>query len=137
MEILVKRKYFREDYTIGQLFLNGSTSKFCDTLEDKVREDGVKVYGKTAIPEGRYKVSITYSPKFKRRLPEILDVPMFTSIRIHAGNTEDDTLGCILVGENSEVGKLVNARATENKLMQELNAAAVDEDIYITIENCV
>lgn len=135
MELRLKRMYFKETYTIGQLFLDGSATKFCDTLEDKVRADGVKVYGETAIADGRYKISITYSPKFKRRLPELLNVPMFTNIRIHAGNTPDDTLGCILVGENKEVGKLVNSRATENRLMQELNGLADDEELYITIEN--
>jgi len=115
------RHYLGETYTIGKLY-NGK-DYLCDTLEDKVRDlnkDGDlddpgegKIFGETAIPFGRYRVILTWSPKFKRLMPEILLVKHFTSIRIHAITTEKDTLGCIGVGENKIKGKLINARAKE------------------------
>ena len=90
MELDVKRIYKAEDYTIGELSINGAF--FCHTLEDKVRilnsfED--KVYGKTAIPVGRYKVIISYSNHFKKEMPEIVNVEFFSGIRIHEGNYAD------------------------------------------------
>jgi hypothetical protein len=90
-----------------------------------------KKYGLTAIPYGTYNVILSMSNRFKRVLPLLLYVPEFSGIRIHSGNTADDSLGCILVGENKQVGKVLNSRKTENKLMQILNAT--DEDIEIEI----
>ena len=101
-------------YTIGHLYIDGV--KVCDTLEDTVRD--VKIKHETAIPEGEYPVLLTYSPKFKKVLPLIQHVPNFTGIRIHSGNTAKDTSGCILVGENKVKGKVINSRATFNKLME-------------------
>ena len=98
-------------------------------MEDKVRDlnkngvfdgDEKKVYGETAIPYGTYKVILSYSPKFKRILPELLDVPCFTGIRIHRGNTEKDTAGCLLVGENKVRGKVLNSTYWEKKLIEKL-----------------
>lgn len=93
-ELLLQRRYFNEKYTIGRLSVDDEP--FCDTLEDKVRDynmDGDlldegegKIYGQTAIPYGRYRIVVSYSPKFKRDLPLLLAVPHFTGIRIHAGN---------------------------------------------------
>ena len=90
MELKNERKYKGEDYTIGDLYVNNVW--FSNTLEDKVRllnsyED--KVYGETAIPIGRYKVILSYSNRFKRILPEILNVDFFKGIRIHEGNYAD------------------------------------------------
>lgn len=119
MRMLLKRIYNGSTYTIGKLYCNGEY--FCDTLEDVVRPKGEKVYGKTAIPEGKYKVIITMSNRFKKMLPLILDVPNFAGVRIHSGNTEVDTEGCILVGENKVKGKVINSRATMNKLMKMLD----------------
>lgn len=124
MEILIKRKYKGDTYTIGDLFVNGRF--ICNTIEDKVRilnEYEDKVYGETAIPEGIYHVKLTYSPKFKRVLPEILNVQFFKGIRIHAGNSEKDSEGCIIVGENKVKGKVVNSRKTLEKLMNILKNA--------------
>ena len=127
MKLLLKRIALRDTYTIGKIYIDGEY--FCDTLEDKVRDlnkngvfdgDEKKVYGETAIPYGTYKVILSYSPKFKRILPELLDVPCFTGIRIHRGNTEKDTAGCLLVGENKVRGKVLNSTYWEKKLIEKL-----------------
>lgn len=138
MELLNRRIYKGEDYTIGELYINDIF--FCNILEDKVRilnsyED--KVYGETAIPIGRYKVILSYSPHFKMLLPEILGVDFFKYIRMHGGNDKDDTDGCLLVGECKDVkeGYIYNSKKTLNKLIPILKEA-IDrgEEIYITIE---
>ena len=153
MELKLKRKYLKEDYTIGHIYVNGRY--FADTIEDKVRDcnkDGdlndaneQKVYGKTAIPYGRYRIAMNVrSPKYSLRsaylwcggyLPRLLDVPNFEGILIHAGNTAADSAGCLLVGENKIKGGLVNSMATLRKLYAELKLAdAKGEEIWITIE---
>lgn len=116
MTILLKRIALRDTYTIGKLYIDGRL--ICDTLEDKVRDlsKEKKVYGETAIPYGTYKVSWTYSPKFKKCMPLLENVPNFSGIRIHSGNTAKDSLGCILVGENKQKGMVLNSRATVDKL---------------------
>jgi hypothetical protein len=96
MKIKLIRDYFTETTTLGKLYIDGKF--FCHTLEDKVRPDEEKVYGKTAIPEGIYRIIVSFSKRFQRMTLEILDVPNFSGIRIHGGNTHKDTLGCILVG---------------------------------------
>jgi hypothetical protein len=88
-----------------------------------------------AIPEGRYAVVISYSPKFKQWLPILLGVPMFKGIRIHAGNTAEDTAGCILVGENKEKGKVINSRLWLNRLKQKIvEAKERGEAVWLSIE---
>lgn len=129
MRLQLKRIAFEETYTIGKLSIDGI--KFCDVLEDRVRPDGVKVYGETAIPQGTYRVIITYSDRFKRKLPLLLNVPMFKGIRIHAGNTAVDTHGCILVGVNSEKGKVTQSKFTFYNLFKILEKA--NSDIFIDI----
>lgn len=129
MELLLKRIALKETYTIGHLYLDGVF--FCDTLEDRHRPDGVKIQDETCIPEGRYKVEISYSPHFKRMMPAILDVPGFVGIRIHSGVKAADTSGCPLVGENKIVGGLINSRTTYDKLFDILDHSP--DDIYITI----
>ena len=134
MELKVQRIAKRDTYTIGRLYIDGE--RFCDTLEDRVRDltKEAKVKGRTAIPTGRYKVVLTYSPRFKRILPLLDSVPHFTGVRIHRGNTAKDTEGCILVGYNREVGKVLDSAATEQRLMAVLqNAVNKGEQIYITI----
>ena len=127
MKLLLKRIALRPTYTIGRLYIDGKY--YCDVLEDTVRDldrDGrfangeSKIYGKTAIPYGKYEVEVTYSPRFKRELPLIKNVPHFSGIRIHRGNTEDDTSGCLIVGENKEVGKVLNSTPYEIELTKML-----------------
>lgn len=139
MRLELKRIAKRPTYTIGRLYIDGQY--FCDTCEDcdrGLRDDmpleyikHAKVYGITAIPTGTYKVSITYSQKFKKNLPLIHNVKGFEGIRIHSGNTADDSLGCVLVGENKAVGKVLNSRATMDRLMPIL-LKAKDMDITIS-----
>lgn len=129
MRIEIKRFFKGEKYTIGRMYIDGIY--FCDTLEDKVRaftQDDPKVWGETAIPEGIYRCTVTYSPKFKRELPYLHNVPYFTGIRIHRGNTHVDTAGCILVGENKMVGKVINSTKYElelTKLIKEVGSCTV------------
>ena len=113
MEFLLQRTEKHKDYTIGCLFAGNEL--ICNTLEPTWRDIGLgrkgrKVPGRTAIPEGRYPVVITYSPKFAAWLPLLLHVPGFAGIRIHAGNSVEDTAGCILVGENLKPGRLFSSK---------------------------
>lgn len=134
MEILVQRIAKRDDYTIGRLSIDGKY--VCDTLEDKVREPGVKVVGKTAIPAGRYRVIVNVSPKFGRELPRLLDVPGFEGILIHRGNTPEDTAGCILVGENRAKGKVLNSTPYELRLVQMVKEAIErKEEVWIRLRD--
>lgn len=143
MNILVNRIAKRDTYTIGKVYINDQY--FCDSIEDKDRglTDSMseteitskKVYGETAIPTGIYTVTLTYSNKFKKVLPSINNVKGFSGIRIHSGNTAKDSLGCILVGQNKEVGKVLNSRATFDKLFAKLQeASSKGEKITITIK---
>lgn len=124
MELVLERKYLKEKYTVGNLCVDGVF--FCNTLEDTVRDINkngifdcgeIKIYGETAIPYGEYEIKVTYSPKFKRELPLLLNVPCFEGIRIHRGNTHRDTLGCIIVGENKKKGMVMNSTQYEIKLV--------------------
>lgn len=127
----LKRIAKNPEYTIGRLFIEGSY--FCDTLEDSIKK--IKISGKTAIPKGRYRVIMSDSFKYNKRMPELLDVPNFSGIRIHAGNTAEDTQGCILVGKNTIKGKLTNSRATRDALYGRIELyLASGNIIYITIE---
>lgn len=127
MRLVLKRIAFRKTYTIGKLYVDGVY--FCDTLEDPVRE-GEKIYGRTAIPTGKYDVLITMSPRFRKMLPLLLNVPGFEGVRIHSGNNADDTEGCILVGTNDKPGWVSQSRATMTRLMAKLESA----DSPITLE---
>lgn len=153
MELKLKRIALRDTYTIGKLYVDGKY--FCDTCEDKVRDlnkDGDlndfgegKVYAKTAIPYGRYEVTMKVkSPKFSQRaaynwcsgyLPRLLNVPHFEGILIHAGNSADSSAGCLIVGENKIKGQVINSMATLKKLVPTLKRASDNgEKIWISIE---
>lgn len=130
MELLLERKWIKEEYTIGRLYINGIL--FCNTLEDKVRDINMngtfdcgefKISGHTAIPYGEYEVIVNYSPKFKRELPRLLNVPHFEGILIHRGNTHKDSSGCVLVGENTKKGMVLNSTKYEVELTEILKEA--------------
>ena len=139
MRLTLKRISKQPTYTIGRLYINNVY--FCDTLEDTDRglsQDmtieeikRIKVQDETAIPTGEYQVVLSKSPRFKKVLPEILDVPGYTGVRIHSGNTANDSSGCLLVGENKVKGKVINSRNTLQKLMQVLQS---ENNITLTIE---
>lgn len=120
LHLTLRRRKFNDTCTIGQLILNGHP--FCYTLEDRVRPVGApKVPGETAIPYGYYKGRTTMSDRFKRELPILLNVPGFDGIRIHAGNSDKDTRGCILVGQTTNWTSTVGgSRAALGELLAEL-----------------
>lgn len=153
MKLLLKRIALRPAYTIGKLYVDGKY--ICDTIEDCVRDVNKngrfdngekKIYGETAIPYGKYEVTLKVkSPKYSQRpayswcggyLPRLLNVPDFDGILIHAGNTAKDSAGCIIVGENMVVGKVLNSMYTlQNKLYPMLKRASSNgEKIIISIE---
>lgn len=94
MKLRLERRIFTDDVTIGDLYVNDEL--LCYVLEDAVRPE--KIYGKTAIPKGTYKVQLTMSNRFKKILPLLIDVPNYEGVRIHTGNTNEDTDGCLIVG---------------------------------------
>lgn len=131
------RESFTDTSTEGKLFVNGTFE--CYTLEDYDREiekGNEKVYGKTAIPRGIYNIDITFSNHFKKRLPLLINVPNFEGIRIHAGNTSEDTEGCILVGSkniNVDDDFIGSSREAFNKLMGKIEESILNQEI-VTIE---
>ena len=140
MQITLYRKYPKPGYTIGQLFIDGQY--FCDTCEDTDR--GLyqnmdvpeilkrKIQNETAIPTGEYIVRFTYSPRFKRLMPQIENVKGFSGVRIHAGNTAKDTEGCVLLGKNTIKGGVTNSRAWVTKFETALKVAGGVANLTIT-----
>ena len=137
MELILERIAKRKTYTIGHLSVKGQAEPFCDTLEPTWRDyksGAYKMKGHSAIPEGRYAVVISYSPKFREWLPILLGVPKFSGVRIHAGNTASDTEGCILVGKNREVGKVLDSRIWLRRLKQKIvGAKDRGEAVWLTV----
>lgn len=130
MELRLERLWPKAEYTVGRLYIDGEL--FCNTLEDKVADvnrngefDGTerKVPGKTAIPYGTYKIFYGWSPRFGRNLPRLLNVAAFDGILIHPGNTAEDSAGCILVGRNTEVGRLTQSRFYSDELNKRIDSA--------------
>ena len=141
MKLTLKRIALRQTYTIGKLYIDDDY--FCDTLEDTVRDlnkDGKfdngekKINGKTAIPYGTYEIKWTYSPRFKKYTPQIMNVPSFEGIRIHSGNSSTDTEGCLLLGENKKVGMVLNSKATINKFYPLIKEACSKGKVTIEIK---
>jgi len=121
IKLKIVRDHLKDTYTIGDMYIDYGDGEgykfFSNTLEDKVRPtDESKIYGETAIPYGIYSLTITFSPKFNRLLPLVNNVPGFQGIRIHPGNTAEDTEGCILVGVNDQVGAIHQSKVTFDKL---------------------
>lgn len=132
MDLELRRFDFTEARTIGALAIVGGAFT-CYTLEDPVRPPGVKIPGRTAIPFGRYRVRLTRSERFQRVLPLLEDVPGFTGIRIHAGNTAADTAGCILVGQRRDADAVLDSRAALEALLPHLEAVAGAEEVWIDV----
>ena len=154
LELLLDRKYKKETYTIGNLYVDGEW--FCNALEDKDRGlkssmsleeiKETKVYGETAIPTGRYEVRMDivspkyngvkwYKDNFGGRMPRLESVKGFSGILIHSGNTALDSNGCILVGMNKAKGKVLDSRATFQKLWKVLEQARkAGKKIYLTVQ---
>ena len=155
MELILKRIALRNEYTIGKLYVDGEY--VADTIEDTVRDldkDGkfangeVKIPGKTAIPYGRYEITMkvkspkysnfskySWAKKYDGYLPRLLNVPHFDGVLIHVGNSALDSEACVLVGENKVVGKVINSVNTFRRLMDEylVPAKKRNENIVITI----
>ena len=134
MKLVLIRHARRADYTIGRLE-DENGMKISDTLEPTWRDykgGEMKIPKKSAIPEGSYRVVVTKSRRFQKYLPLLVGVPGFEGVRIHAGNTSRDTEGCILVGQNLQVGKVLWSRITLEKLMKLIEN---EKEIYLTIKN--
>ncbi|GAB4042191.1 DUF5675 family protein [Spirosoma litoris] len=145
MELLLKRTDRTEAYTggiLGQVLMENALPfvPICQTLEDPIREFGPhgegKIKSKTAIPPGRYRVILSLSTRFKKVMPELVNVPFFAGIRIHPGNTVDDTDGCLLVGQQRVKNELIDSRSAYARLMTILEKAdAKKEKVFLTIVN--
>jgi len=132
MLITVKRHWFTDNSTIGIMMVDRMYA--CFTLEDKVRGDNEpKVPSKTAIPIGEYRLTIDDSKRFKRPMPHILAVPNFEGVRIHSGNTDADTEGCILLGYSREHDKIFDSRKAFDDFFAKLDAA-IKRNEPVTIE---
>ena len=127
MKLYLKRIHKTEHSTIGELYIDGKFQ--CYTLEDVERE--VKIKNETEIPKGTYKIVITYSNRFKKQLPLLLNVPNFEGIRIHSGNTNHDTEGCILIGQTRSNDFIGSSRNAFNELFKKIKN---EKNIEITIE---
>ena len=141
MELKLIRKYRKTDYTIGILYVNNKY--FCEILEDIDRglKDSmsleeikkIKIKDQTCIPYGKYQILMTYSPKYKKIMPLVNNVKGFEGIRIHSGNTNKDTSGCLLPGFNKIKGQVINSRETFNKLYSLIQTATNNKE-NVTIE---
>ena len=134
MELTLKRRWLTPRSTVGELFVDGKFE--CYVLEDRYRPPPEpKVYGKTAIPNGRFEVRITPSPRFKRDLPLVINVPGFEGIRIHPGNNADHTEGCLLPGRRRTADQVHESKLAFDDLFEKLkNAGRGPHHITITVE---
>jgi hypothetical protein len=123
------KEWQKSTYTIGKFYIDYGEgwTYFCNTLEDTVRPEGEKVWGETAIPFGTYKITWAMSPTYKKLMPLLWGVKGFSGVLIHIGNKPEDTLGCILVGENKIKGQLINSTITFNKLYKIMQDSKQEE----------
>lgn len=135
MEITLRRTRLTPKATLGELAVDGIPE--CVTLEDVVRAPGVKVWGATAIDAGRYEVTIDFSQRFNRPMPHVMNVPNFTGIRIHKGNTSANTEGCILLGREVSGDDLIthSTEAWDSFWPQLGHALDFGEEVWLTITN--
>jgi hypothetical protein len=129
MELKLVREILTDESTVGSLYVDGVFE--CYTLEDRVRP--VKVKGFTAIFPGHHEVVITFSERFRKPLPLLLNVPLFDGVRIHPGNTAKDTEGCVLVGTGKQANMITGSQLAFQKLFAKLLDAAQKEKIFIEI----
>lgn len=137
MKIRIDRAWKKSGYTISRVYVDGVLFG-CNCLEDtdrgltqsmSVRDIcAKKQYGQTAIPSGEYSVAITYSPRFKKNLPLLENVPGFAGIRIHPGNTAKDTEGCLLFGKNDKVGFVSNSKYWTTKIVEKISEAVKNKE---------
>lgn len=135
--ITLFRYQFNEHTTIGNLILPNGKRFY--TLEDKVRSFGKngegKIWGKTAIPSGKYQIVVNYSVRFKKPMPLLLNVPYFEGIRIHSGTTEANTAGCLLLGIDVYNGQLLQSRTAFDIFFKWLQVELTKAKVYIEIVN--
>lgn len=136
MELKLTRSVFTDKSTFGKLFMNGESYAF--TCEDTVKhlngDCSKKVQNKTAIDAGRYEVALTFSNHFQKYLPLLLNVKCFEGIRMHGGNTAEDSEGCILVGAEGDMKtRIWNCASKLTRLMAALKAVEKIEKIWIEI----
>lgn len=140
MQLQLRRLYRKPEYIIGKLYINGEY--YCDVVEDRDRgltQDmdlaqikKIKVMHETAIPYGTYKVRLSLSPRFKKILPEILNVPGFSGIRMHGGSSAASSSGCLILGKNTIKGGVTNSKYYVNKLIEILKNTNEPVEISIT-----
>lgn len=128
-QLVLKRKWFDNDCTIGELYIDGKLE--CFTLEDTCRKEKIKDI--TAIPPGKYELIINFSNRFQKRMPLLLNVPNFSGIRIHKGNTDSDTSGCILVGNTKGVSFIGESALAFDYLFPRLEEMLKTEKVFIDI----
>jgi hypothetical protein len=146
MDIQLVRKWFTTKSTIGEIYVNGIYQ--CLVLEDRDRglrqeyekeeaykgmNDQLKVPGKTAIPYGKYEVVVTFSQRFQKQLPLLLNIPVFSGVRIHPGNFPENTEGCLLPGTTRRDDAVFNSKEAFNALFVLIQKACKQEKVYLTI----
>ena len=132
MKLNLERRWLTENSTIGVLDINDEFFGF--SLEDRMREPGVKVQGRTCIPEGVYAIILSWSPKNKRIMPRLLNVIGFTGILMHSGTDADDTEGCVLVAFKHGKDKVWESRLAFSDLFDRMRFATLaGESISINI----
>lgn len=141
MNLLVSREIFgpdgaQEGFSLGRIYVNNQYLGYtCEDQDRHLEDGGEKVYGRTAIPRGRYKVVLSYSHRFARILPEVLDVPGFSGVRIHGGNTAADSLGCILVGSVRTANGCAKCSVVVERIIELLQRAEdVGEECWLEVK---
>lgn len=129
--LTLERMDFTDKSTIGEIRLDGDL--FCFSLEDTCRAKGIKIPGETAIPAGKYEVIINESTRFKRPMPLLLSVPGYEGVRIHSGNTDKQTIGCILVGTRKGPDFIYDSKTAFEKLFIEIQKRLLKGKLYIAV----
>lgn len=124
MKFVIERDEFHDDHCCGVMYAGPEKlGHTCEDLDRKLEDGGEKIYGQTAIPRGIYPLTITFSHRFQRDMPQLLDVPGFDGVRIHGGNTEADTLGCPLLGRIRTPSGVADCHGPNERLMYLLEMA--------------